>query len=509
MDRLSWSTRLVAILTTLGCVAKAAPIWPSGGLTVHLSVAPHLLDRLADSGHVSLMFNPYQRNPSGNYDVTSTPNALYGKNVVNFPLTFVRGGNNTRTGVYGFPNTTLDVPPGTWSVQAYLNIYEKAVRSDGSIVSVRFPCGDGAPPIKGYGTLETTFQVVSVSNYSQSIDLVFDKVVEPREPFTGNEPGGCNQGNYPDTKYLKHVKIRSSAVSEFWGRDMYVGANVLLPHGYNGNNTNKRYPVIYSQSHWPGGDLTAAGSFSYPFDPYFTEGWNAGVIPSKYNETTGNVTFSNSTRGRKIPEFIIVMFRHECPFYDDSYAVNTANIGPYGDALNDELIPVIDQMFNTIPKPYARIQEGGSTGGWESAASVIYRPDLFGAAFSSYPDSLDFRRHQAIHLTSSRNAYYYDNGTIVPDIRVPANNGSEIVITNTITENHWELIFGTSTRSYLQWAVWVSCDRVYKTGRRGCVLKRTLPCSDVVRETEADLFSRTLSSAYRATTITHLRHGIK
>lgn len=96
---------------------------------------------------------------------------------------------------------------------------------------------------------------------------------------------------------------------------------------------------------------------------------------------------TNTTRSRPIPEFIIVVFRHETPFYDDSYAVNTANIGPYGDALNDELIPYIDQNFNTIPAPYARIQEGGSTGGWESIASLVFRPDLFGVCFTSYPVS--------------------------------------------------------------------------------------------------------------------------
>jgi len=132
--------------------------------------------------------------------------------------------------------------------------------------------------------------------------------------------------------------------------------------------------VIYSQGHWPEGEIAGTGSFYYPSDPYVTEAWDSGMTPA-----------TNTTRSRPVPEFIIVVFRHETPFYDDSYAVNTANIGPYGDALNDELILYIDQNFNTIPAPYARIQEGGSTGGWESAASLIFRPDLFGACFSSYP----------------------------------------------------------------------------------------------------------------------------
>ncbi|KAK5276144.1 hypothetical protein LTR40_012004, partial [Exophiala xenobiotica] len=150
---------------------------------------------------------------------------------------------------------------------------------------------------------------------------------------------------------------------------------------------------------------------------------------------------------------ILVTFRHESPFYDDSYGVNTANIGPYGDAINDELIPYVETLFNTIPEPYARIQVGGSTGGWISAASVVFRPDLFGVCFSSYPDSLDFHRHQDIPLYTATNAYQRPNGTAIPSIR-DFENGTEVVLATVAQENHWELTFGTSTRSSLQWDVW-------------------------------------------------------
>lgn len=110
-------------------------------------------------------------------------------------------------------------------------------------------------------------------------------------------------------------------------------------------------------------------------------------------------------------------------------------------------------MFNTIAKPYARIAEGGSTGGWESAASVIYRPDLFGACFSSYPDSLDFHRHQDIPLYTADNAYRRANGSKIWSIRSVING----TLTNLVTveqENHWELTFGTSSRSGNQWDIW-------------------------------------------------------
>lgn len=182
---------------------------------------------------------------------------------------------------------------------------------------------------------------------------------------------------------------------------MYVGANVLLPHGYDGNNASARYPVIYSQGHWPAG----RGAFRYPFANFSFE-WDRGVINGTEEATE-----------RETPKMILVTFRHEAPFYDDSYAVNTANLGPYGDAINEELIPYIDENFNTIAEPYARIQEGGSTGGWVSAASLIFRPDVFGACFSSYPDSLDFHSHQDIKLYNATNAYIRADGSKIGSIR--------------------------------------------------------------------------------------------
>ena len=442
----SWALRLAGTFVSLACfqgAAVAAPLQPRDGLKVQISVASDLLGS-SDTGHISLMFAPAGTPPLDDWDVTSTPNALYGQNVFNFPVTLAGGGRqNTNTGVWGFPNITLDdVQPGEYSVQAFLNQYETVTRSDGSEVSVRFPCGDGAPPVAGYGTLKTTLKNFTVTGTMQTIDLVLNKVV-PGGNFTGTEIGGCSQGNYADTKYLKHMKLRSTAVSDFWGRDMYVGANVLLPHGYDASGTSKRYPVIYSQGHWPEGEIAGTGSFYYPSDEDFKSAWDSGVVPA-----------TNSTPSRPVPEFIIVVFRHETPFYDDSYAVNTANIGPYGDAINDELIPLIDETFNTIPEPYARIQEGGSTGGWESAASLIFRPDLFGVCFSSYPDSLDFHRHQAIPLYTSESAYHYNNGGSIPSIRIHSDNGTEVILASVAQENHWELTFGTSTRSSLQWDVW-------------------------------------------------------
>jgi len=413
------------------------------GLSVKLSVARDLLKAPTD-GRVVLIFAPSGTDPLDDIDVDSSPNKIFGKNIYGFgqrdTITF-SGGNNlsTEAGVYGWPYVGLDgIPSGSYRVQAFLNKYDTVIRSDGSKLSVHFPCGDGAPNVDTFGSLITPAIDIELKGDAQTLELTFNNITTA-DAFAGKEIGGCNQGNYEDTELFKHVKIRSNKLSKFWGRDMYVGANIVLPAGYNARDKKTRYPVIYSQGHWPGGN----GPFGYPNrDTKFTAAWNKGIIPS-----------TNTTAERPAPKIILVTFRHEAPFYDDSYAVNTANLGPYGDAINDELIPLIDDTFNTIRAPYARIQEGGSTGGWESAASLIFRPDLFGACFSSYPDSLDFHRHQDIELYTSANAYVRADGSFVPSIRTHR-NGTEVVLATVAQENHWELTFGTASRSSNQWDIW-------------------------------------------------------
>ncbi|KAK5702825.1 hypothetical protein LTR97_003771 [Elasticomyces elasticus] len=457
-------------LTTL---TYASPIRTHHGLSVQLSVADGLLNTSTD-GRIVLLLAPTGVDPLEDQDVITSPDHFFGKNVYRFDggdTAFLAGGAGfyqPKTGVYGYPNVSLDdVAAGDYTIQAILTPYERVTRSDGSIVSVKFPCGDGSLPVDGPGSLTTVATNITISGQPQLEKLTFTNIT-PVEDFNGTEIGGCSHlssrptatrlserpialeachllarqfylgGNYEDLENLKYVKIRSTVLSEFWNRDMYVGANVLLPHGYQANDTTTCYPTLYHQNHW----AADAGAYNYLTNEAFAAAWDSGIIPE-----------TNITAERETPKMIIVQFRHETAFYDDSYAVNTANIGPYGDALNDELIPYLEKTFNMISAPYARVQDGGSTGGWESIANTIFRPDLFGVCFSSYPDSLDFHRHQAIPLYSVDNAYTLPSGENITSIRENI-NGTLTNVTAVLQENHWELTFGTSSRSQLQWDVW-------------------------------------------------------
>jgi len=76
------------------------------------------------------------------------------------------------------------------------------------------------------------------------------------------------------------------------------------------------------------------------------------------------------------------------PFYDDSYAVNSANLGPYGDAIETELIPAIEKQFRGLP-------DGGLTCLWR-----LYRGwDRRGAAF--YPRTTTARSSPALTRSTS------------------------------------------------------------------------------------------------------------
>ncbi|KXS93520.1 hypothetical protein AC579_2309 [Pseudocercospora musae] len=410
-------------------------------LQIQISTAPELLSRTIESGRIVLLLGRSE-DDLNNTDPRYTTTIFFGKNVDNFSglediIFSGSSDNNLETGVFGWPIARLDdVPVGTYFIKAFLNVYhEKVTRSDGSTVSLRFPCGGGQPHVGGSGSLSTNVLRVHIDTGPQTIKLQFQTIVPPPN-FDGTEIGGCFQGNYRDQEFLKYTKIRSDALSRFWNRDMYVGASILLPFGYNATDRAKRYPVLYSQFHWLGGHGW------WDTDTSFTDAWSRGMLPKQGEEPE-----------RPTPELIIVMFRHENPFYDDSYAVNTPNLGPYGDALNDELIPHLDQMFNTIAEPYARIQEGGSTGGWAAAANVIFRPDLFGACFSSYPDSLDFHKHQSNDLYGQSNAHIRD-GLPAPSNRAIDEQGVPYVRLTVADENKFELIFGTSGRSALQTDIW-------------------------------------------------------
>jgi hypothetical protein len=126
---------------------------------------------------------------------------------------------------------------------------------------------------------------------------------------------------------------------------------------------------------------------------------------------------------------IIAHLLHPCPYYDDSYAVNSQNCGPYGDAIMTELIPYIEEQFRIIKKPHARILYGGSTGGWISLALQVFHPDFFGGTWSIAPDPVDFTYFQLINIYKDDNAYSTSIEWSKPERPVMRNTHGQVIMT--------------------------------------------------------------------------------
>jgi hypothetical protein len=88
--------------------------------------------------------------------------------------------------------------------------------------------------------------------------------------------------------------------------------------------------------------------------------------------------------------------------------VDSANLGPYGSAIEQELIPAIEKQFRGIGQGWARFVYGGSTGGWESLAVQLFNPDYYNGAFVACPDPVDFHAYMTTDLYKQKNIFYLE-----------------------------------------------------------------------------------------------------
>jgi len=321
--------------------------------------------------------------------------------------------------VFGYPLENMaDIPPGEYFVQGFVNIYTEFKRSDGHTIWMHNDQWEGQRWNISPGNLYSDVKKVSIDpNESNSIKLDCKNIILPREIP-------------PDTKWVKRIKFRSKMLTKFWGQPIYLGATVLLPKGYD-DHPDVYYPVNYIQGHF---SLRAPNGFREE-KPEENNRW------AKRGYDFYKFWVSDSC-----PRMIAVTFQHPCPYYDDSYAVNSANVGPYGDAIIQELIPYLEKHFRMISQPYARVLSGGSTGGWEALALQIFYPDFFGGAYSLCPDPVDFHYFQCVNIYEDKNAYYKEFGWLkVPTASDRSTDG--IVRLTSKQRNHYELVRGTKNRS--------------------------------------------------------------
>ena len=338
----------------------------------------------------------------------------------------------------GFPLLSLkELPAGDYYLQAVLNVYTQCRRKDGHVIWVHMDQWEGQQWNRSPGNLVSEVQKVRLDpavgfSVNLSLSSKLPPVVVP-----------------PDTEWVKRVKIKSKLLSEFWGQTIYLGATLLLPKDYDKNPAVK-YPAIYIQGHF---GLGAPFGFTTQ-PPAAEESEEEREARARRSARETGYDFYQTWNSDDFPRMIAVTFQHPTPYYDDSYAVNSANNGPYGDALTKELIPYLEETFRILPQSYARVLTGGSTGGWEALALQVFHPEFFNGTWVLYPDPVDFQRYQMSNIYKDDNAFAVPLGDWAM-VERPLSRTPEGQVTLTMREmSRLEAVLGSHVRSCQQLAAW-------------------------------------------------------
>lgn len=349
----------------------------------------------------------------------------------------------------GYPLRSLkDLPAGDYYVEALLNIYTEFHRSDGHTIWAHQDW-IGELPTLAPGNLHSAAQKVHLDPASGFvIRLSLDKAISADEFSRSKLLSSLAPAK--ETEWIKTVKFQSALLTKFWGQPMYLGATVLLPKGYDAH-PDAHYPVVYNQGHF-------YQPIPWEFDPDPTKETPDAIAEEKRSGLGTGYEFYQAWNSDHFPRFIMVTFQHPCPYFDDSYAVNSANCGPFGDAVMNELIPYVESHFRIIREPYARVLEGGSTGGWESLSLQAYHPKFFGGAWVFDPDPIDFQRFQLLDIYKDDSAFEYRRpGAWLGSPRAWSRTPEGQVRSTVEDVSHYEDMLGPNGRSDYQldgwWAV--------------------------------------------------------
>ena len=295
----------------------------------------------------------------------------------------------------GYPVESLtQVPAGKYRVQALLHKYETFHRADGHTVKLPMDRGEGMQWNKAPGNLYSRPREVSFDpKNDHPLSITLDQVIPPITPAA-------------TTKYIKHETIQSERLTRFWGRPMHLGAHVLLPEGFD-SHPEARYPLVIFHGHHP---QTISGFREEPPDPNLKPEYSERFHLPAYNRVQQELAhqFYKDWTGPHYPRMVIIEIQHANPYYDDSYAVNSENLGPYGDAITYELIPYIEKKYRCLGGGWARFLYGGSTGGWEALAAQVFYPTEYNGCWAACPDPIDFRAYTVVNIYEDKNAYYLD-----------------------------------------------------------------------------------------------------
>ena len=340
---------------------------------------------------------------------------------------------------YGYPIRHLsEVPPGDYAAQVVLNLYTTFHRADGKTVKLAADRGEGQHWNLAPGNPYSTPRRIHLGARQDVIDLTLDKIIPAIAPIS-------------DTKYIRRLRIQSKLLTKFWGTPVYLAATVLVPEGFD-EHPAARFPLMLFHDHFNDGFSEFRPD---PPDPNLKPEYSERFHLAGYNRIQQEEAhaFYQKWVSKDFPRFLVVKIQHANPFYDDSYAVDSANLGPYGEAIETELLPAVERQFQAIGAGWARFLYGGSTGGWESLAAQLFYPDHYNGAFVACPDPVDFHAYTNINLYGQPNAFYLQ----AAHTQIEQPSMRDYLGHVTITQrgvNQYELALGDHGRSGEQYDIW-------------------------------------------------------
>jgi len=415
-------------------VRSAAP----AGLRIAVSF-PESLEKSAQDGRVILMLS---KDDSAEPRFQISDSGLNTQQAFGVDVLAFRPGQQAvfDASVLGYPLERLaDVPAGTYSVQALLHKYETFRLADGRVLKLPMDRGEGQQWNRAPGNLYSTTRKIAIDpRKPETLRIALDKAIPP-------------VADPPTTKYIKHERIKSERLSKFWGRDMYLGAHVLVPWGFD-EHPEARYPLVIYHGHFP---ATFDGFREEPPDKDLKPDFSERFQWPGYNRTQQELAHQlyKDWTSPSYPRMLIVQIQHANPYYDDSYAVNSANIGPYGDAITYELLPYLEKKYRALGGGWARFMYGGSTGGWEALGAQVFYPDEYNGCYAACPDPIDFRAYTIVDIYKDANAYFFEG----PWKKVPRPGHRNYLgqLSATLEQmNRLELVLGSKGRSGGQWDIW-------------------------------------------------------
>jgi hypothetical protein len=427
----------VIAMPTLGRPVKAAP--GHGGTSFSVSYVEKLSSVPLDGRVILLVSSDLTREPRTHVapnEPLATP-YLFGVNVDGLAPGHAVVIDDK---AFGWPaKHPSSLPAGDYLVQAVLNRYDTFHLQDGRTLKLPPDRGEGQQWARKPGNLYSTPLRLHIDPaHPARTMLLLDQEIAPIPRKT-------------DTEFIRHIRIRSDLLSRFWGRDVFIGAHVLLPKGFDAHPL-AHYPLMVFHGHYPD-DISEFRT--EPPDPDLKPDYSERFHLAGYNRIQQQEAYASYQKwiSADFPRFLVVEIEHANPYFDDSYAVNSANLGPYGDAINHELIPQIEKRFRAIGAGWARFTYGGSTGGWEALATQVFYPDMYNGAFAACPDPIDFRAYTIINLYQDANAYALKGEASKVERPAFRNYLGEVFATQR-DENYMELAQGDRSRSGGQYDIW-------------------------------------------------------